>query len=171
MKMFFRIALIGALPFIAYFPSALLLYWVTNNSVSLINSLLLKQPSVRRYFNIPTIPPKPQPGEVGYVPEPSFSEAFKNMQTGMQDKWDETKEKADAEQKRRDEWAGKNERKEVYAPRAPSVKRRVLEEVDLGEGGRGEIKAVAQEEGAMSKKEQEKARRVQAARERRLRNQ
>ena len=95
---------------------------MTNNSVSLLQSLLLKQPAVRAFFNIPIVPPKPQPGQPGYVPEPSFSDAFKNMQVGMQEKWTETQEKAEAERARKEQWEGRAGKKaELYVPQAPSA--------------------------------------------------
>ncbi|ORY76511.1 60Kd inner membrane protein-domain-containing protein [Leucosporidium creatinivorum] len=194
MKMFFRIMLVMALPFIAYFPAALLIYWVTNNSVSLLQSLLLKQPLVRSFFSIPVIPPKPQPGEVGYVPEPSFSDAFKNMQLGMQEKWEETQQKAEEERARKEAWEGKSGKKaEVYTPRSAVTeaarRRRVgIDEPRAPRRKVGEVEKVVNElagEGLLEKqssvgpitaeprvqgggKESVRARRIQAAREKRL---
>lgn len=102
------------------------MYWVTNNSISLAQSLILKQPVVRGIFGIPTIPPKKQPGEVGYIPEPSFSEAFKNVQMGMSEKWEETKEKGEKEAARQREFsvaAQGSEMAPVYAPKISSSKK------------------------------------------------
>lgn len=133
--------LVVALPFISYFPAGVLLYWVTNNSVSLIQSLLLKQSSVRKFFNIPTIPPKIQPGEIGYVPEPSFLEAFRNVQVGMAEKWEQQQEEAQKKAELTATMASpeRAERVEVYRPRAP-IKRRVGSVERVANGGllRGE---------------------------------
>ncbi|GAA5881581.1 hypothetical protein JCM16303_005496 [Sporobolomyces ruberrimus] len=119
MKMIFRIALVLALPMIAYFPAALLLYWTTNNFLSLFQASVLKLPSVRSLLSIPTPPPKAQPGDPNYVAEPSFTEAFKNMQVGMQEKWDETKETTEKNRLEKEKWDLKNRNRpaEVYTPR------------------------------------------------------
>ncbi|GAA5930962.1 membrane insertase OXA1 [Sporobolomyces koalae] len=118
MKMIFRIALVLALPMVAYFPAALLLYWTTNNFLSLFQASVLKMPSIRSLLSIPTPPPKPQPGDANYVPEPSFTEAFKNMQVGMQEKWEETKETTEKQRQEKEKWQTANSRHaEVYTPR------------------------------------------------------
>ncbi|GAA6059953.1 hypothetical protein JCM10212_003093 [Sporobolomyces blumeae] len=119
MKMIFRIALVLALPMIAYFPAALLLYWTTNNFLSLAQASILKLPVVRSLLSIPTPPPKPQPGDANYVAEPSFTEAFRNMQTGMQEKWDETKETAEKNRAEKERWEQANRPANVYTPRKP----------------------------------------------------
>jgi hypothetical protein len=169
---------------------ALLIYWVTNNSVSLLQSLLLKQPVVRSFFNIPVVPPKPQPGQPGYVAEPSFSDAFKNMQLGMQEKWEETQQKAEEERARKEAWEGKAGKKaEVYVPKSsmteagrqrragvfePRAPRKQLEEVEqVVQKIRGEAKAgkgviSAEPRGQAQGKDSIRARRIQAAREKRL---
>lgn len=165
---------------------------MTNNSVSLLQSLLLKQPAVRSFFNIPVVPPKPQPGEAGYVAEPSFSDAFKNMQIGMQEKWEETQATAEAERVRKEQWEGKGTKKaEVYIPKAASAaptgvyaarapRRKVGEVEKFAQGLKAtnslleettssartsEIQAHPVGEGAW---ESVRARRIQAAREKRL---
>ena len=154
---------------------ALLLYWVTNNSISLLQSLLLKQPVVRGIFGIPTIPPKIQPGEKGYVPEPSFSEAFKNVQIGIADKWEQTKEDGEKEAARRKSFEvaeARSERAPVYAPRAPMPKKMGL--VDQAAKGLtetfGEQKAVVEispREKRLRAFESEKQKRATANRDRR----
>ena len=154
---------------------ALLLYWVTNNSISLLQSLLLKQTVVRGIFRIPTIPPKIQPGEKGYIPEPSFSEAFKNVQIGISEKFEQTKEDAEKEAARRKSFEvaeAKSSRAPVYAPRAPMPKK--LGFVDQASKGLtetfGEQKAVVEpspREVRLKAFETEKQRRAAANRERR----
>ncbi|GAA6030243.1 hypothetical protein JCM8097_009006 [Rhodosporidiobolus ruineniae] len=171
MKAVFRVMLVLALPFIAYFPAALLLYWTTNNFLSLCQTQLLKLPFVRSALNIPTPPPKPQPGEPGYVAEPSFAEAFKNMQTGMKEKWDETAKEAEkkaALQARFDRTAGQ-QHAEVFTPQAKPAARvrgmsKAAEEL-LATGTTAASVIEAQPVGAA---EQERNRRVAEARKRRL---
>lgn len=96
------------------------------------------------------------------------------MQVGAQEKWDATKEATEKERVRREKWENVS-RAEVYEPRAPTGKResggqvrRQLEEISGETERMGEIRAVRRDvvEGG---REEEKARRVQAARERRRR--
>ncbi|BGP43152.1 hypothetical protein JCM10449v2_007176 [Rhodotorula kratochvilovae] len=173
MKMIFRIMLVAALPFISYFPAALLLYWTTNNFLSLVQSQVLKVPFVRSLLNIPTPPPKPQPGDKNYIPEPSFSEAFKNMQLGAREKWEETQENArkQAELDARFKDAGKV-RAEVYTPRkpraqgaAPGVEQLAAELIETGTTERAAPLIRAERAGDA---EAERARRVAEARRRRM---
>ncbi|KAM0786262.1 hypothetical protein ACM66B_007061 [Microbotryomycetes sp. NB124-2] len=185
MKLFFRVMLVVALPFIAYFPAALLLYWVSNNTISLLQSLFLKQPVVRSFFNIPHVPPKPQPGDPNYVVEPSFTDAFKNMQSGAMEKWQETKEKAEKERLQKEKFEKQSvQRVQVYEPKQAGQGRisRIVKQSADGQGVGSLLEdasgvAPAQSgqttstiEAVNEDKEAEKLRRVQAARARRRRS-
>ncbi|KAK4703672.1 YidC/Oxa1 family membrane protein insertase, partial [Phenoliferia sp. Uapishka_3] len=175
MRVAFRVLLVICLPFVAQFPAILLMYWTVNNFISLCQSQFLKLPAVRSFFNIPTPPPKPQPGQPGYIAEPGFAEAFRNVQVGFQ----ETKQKA-ADAVAAEEARVRNlkeaeavvvpkaEPESVYVPRAPMPKKKgVVEETVEKISGRsqpkGEIVAERRERGAA----EEKARRVLQARQRR----
>ncbi|KAM0752908.1 hypothetical protein T439DRAFT_378669 [Meredithblackwellia eburnea MCA 4105] len=166
-KKILRGVMIISIPFIASFPAILLLYWTTNNFISLIQSQLLKQDSIRAMLGIPKIPPKPQPGQVGYVKEPSFTEAFRNVQTSMSEKWEETKVKAEEEARIKRLRDADIAPTQVYVPRAP-VKRKAgplneaIESIG-GESGQGEIIA----ERKANKAAEDKARRLLLARQRR----
>ncbi|GAA5985001.1 hypothetical protein JCM11641_000815 [Rhodosporidiobolus odoratus] len=178
MKAIFRVILVCALPFIAYFPAALLLYWTTNNTLSLLQSQLLKTPFVRSLLNIPTPPPKPQPGDANYIPEPSFSEAFKNMQVGAREKWDEQTEKSEKEREMLNRFKEGPVEAKVFTPAVPGAggrkpMRRQLEGLSTAAqellasgqapaGGKGVIEAQP-----LSRQEQERQRRVAEARRRR----
>lgn len=94
MKGSFRVLMILGLFVIKDFSAAILLYWTTNNLISLIQTLTLKLPWVRTALNIPTPPPKPQPGDKDYVKEPTFAEAFRNMQTSAMEKVDRTRDES-----------------------------------------------------------------------------
>ena len=187
MKLFFRVGLLGALPFIAYFPAALLLYWTTNNALSLFQALLLKQHSVRAFFGIPATKPKAQPGEPGYIAEPSFSEAFKNMQVGAREQWEATKESTEKEHKRKQDWASQGAgapEAAAYVPRAAAAPKRMgevervsgglngglTEAAEMVEAVQGSARSGAQPIQAEARltKEEEKARRVFEARQRRM---
>ncbi|GAA5886758.1 hypothetical protein JCM6882_005878 [Rhodosporidiobolus microsporus] len=168
MKAIFRVLLVVALPFIAYFPAALLTYWVSNNFLSLVQTSLLKLPAIRNLLNIPTPPPKAQPGEPGYVPEPSFTQAFKDMQMGINEKWEETKAETERKQRVKDKWesAGKVHA-EVYTPRKAGSSGGMSQAAqELLETGTTSARVIeAQPVGAQ---EAERNRRVAEARRRRL---
>lgn len=128
---------------------------------------------MRSLLSIPTPPPKPQPGDPNYVTEPSFSEAFKNMQVGAREKWEETQESArkQAELDARFKNAA-SARAEVYTPRkarARDVSPEGVREVaaELLETGAAERPAVIRAE-RVGDAEAERARRVAEARRRRL---
>ncbi|GAA5903033.1 membrane insertase OXA1 [Sporobolomyces salmoneus] len=177
MKMIFRIALVLALPMVAYFPAALLLYWTTNNFLSLFQASVLKLPSIRSLLSIPTPPPKPQPGDANYVPEPSFTEAFKNMQVGMQEKWEETKETTERQRAEKEKWnpANLNRQAEVYTPRKTVKGPRYLRGVEtigeeMWEQGKNEAKKGGVLVGPSTEAQlSERDRRVAEARRRRQR--
>ncbi|GAA5955735.1 hypothetical protein JCM3765_001835 [Sporobolomyces pararoseus] len=176
MKMIFRIALVLALPMIAYFPAALLLYWTTNNFLSLFQASILKLPSIRSLLSIPTPPPKPQPGDPNYVQEPSFTEAFKNMQVGMQEKWEETKETTEKNRLQKEKWdpSNLNRPAEVYTPRKAVRGPKMKGVESIAEGIWEESKNQAKKGGVLvgpSTEAQlsERDRRVAEARRRRMR--
>lgn len=71
------------IPFTASFPSVMFVYWLPNNLVSLVSTLLLKQPSIRKAFDI-WDPPKPPPGSV--TAQPSSISFFQQLQQAVQQK-------------------------------------------------------------------------------------
>ncbi|KAL8280043.1 hypothetical protein RQP46_007624 [Phenoliferia psychrophenolica] len=97
MKVLFRVLLIVCLPFVAGFPAILLMYWTVNNFISLLQSQFLKIPRVRAFFGIPTVPAKPLLGQPGYIQEPGFAEAFRNVQVGVSQSLSDARAKADAD--------------------------------------------------------------------------
>lgn len=58
----FRALAVAMVPMTMNFNSAVFVYWTTNNSFSLLQSILLKQPGVKKAFGI-WDPPKPVPGQ------------------------------------------------------------------------------------------------------------
>jgi len=58
----FRALAIVMVPMTMKFNSGIFVYWTVNNSWSFMQTLLLKQPSVKQYFGI-WDPPKPVPGQ------------------------------------------------------------------------------------------------------------
>ncbi|SCZ94395.1 BZ3500_MvSof-1268-A1-R1_Chr12-2g03870 [Microbotryum saponariae] len=169
MKMAFRFLLVISIPFIGYFPAALLLFWCTNNSISLLQSQILKLEPVRAFFNIPTPPPKALPGQKGYIKEPSFSEAFKNMQTATKEMSEQAAEKSRAQKEIKNKDGQQLARAEMYVPTNHSSKIGKVEEVARSltpDGALKGAKGVIRAESPIDLQD-EKIRRVQAARERR----
>lgn len=125
MKGSFRVLMILGLFVIKDFSAAILLYWTTNNLISLIQTLTLKVPFVRTLLNIPTPPPKPQPGDKDYVKEPTFAEAFRNMQTSAMEKVDRTRDESYKLQKLKRDFedhqsgSASSSASNVYTPRKP----------------------------------------------------
>jgi YidC/Oxa1 family membrane protein insertase len=58
----FRALAIVMVPLTMSFESSVFVYWTTNNTFSFVQTMVLKQPSVRKYFDI-WDPPKPVPGQ------------------------------------------------------------------------------------------------------------
>eukprot|EP01111_Echinosteliopsis_oligospora_P014047 TRINITY_DN5205_c0_g1_i2.p1 TRINITY_DN5205_c0_g1~~TRINITY_DN5205_c0_g1_i2.p1 ORF type:complete len:253 (-),score=85.12 TRINITY_DN5205_c0_g1_i2:14-772(-) len=56
MKNIMRVMALVFIPITASFPTALLVYWVTNSAFSIVQTILLKRPGLRRFFNIPLTP-------------------------------------------------------------------------------------------------------------------
>lgn len=56
MKFIFRVLPVVFLPITAQMPAGCLLYWGSSNLFSIGQSLLLKNPAVKRHFGIPDIP-------------------------------------------------------------------------------------------------------------------
>ncbi|XP_064611199.1 mitochondrial inner membrane protein OXA1L-like [Liolophura sinensis] len=70
MKWFMRAMPVFIFPFISNFPMAMLCYWMTSNTFSLIQVLFLKIPTVRTFFEIPEIvkhEPSTVPKKKGFV--------------------------------------------------------------------------------------------------------
>lgn len=124
------------------------------------------------------------------MPEPSFSEAFKNVQIGMHDKWEETKEKGAIEAARQKSFADASKGVEpstpVYRPRKPihrregaveRVSRSLTEEAFIETGGQGgrpqEIvaSALSGQQEALRQFSEGKGKRAEAARRRKMAHQ
>ncbi|KAL3771124.1 hypothetical protein ACHAW5_010298 [Stephanodiscus triporus] len=58
----FRALAIVMVPLTMSFQSSVFVYWTTNNTFSFVQTMVLRQPSVRKYFEI-WDPPKPIPGQ------------------------------------------------------------------------------------------------------------
>ena len=79
------------------FESSVFVYWTINNSFSFMQTMVLKQPSVRKYFEI-WDPPKPIPGQ---ETKTSIFDEIKNLTQKKKKKepnaWDADRVKANNE--------------------------------------------------------------------------
>ncbi|KAI8759372.1 mitochondrial inner membrane protein OXA1L [Biomphalaria glabrata] len=84
MKWFLRAMPVVMLPIIMNFPTAMLVYWFTSNSFSLMQVMFLKIPKVRTYFNIPerVIHPEIVAEKKGFIE--GFRESYGNMKATQQ---------------------------------------------------------------------------------------
>ena len=71
----FRALAIVMVPLTMNFQSSVFIYWTVNNSFSFIQTMVLKQPAVRKYFEI-WDPPKPIPGQESKL---SIFDEIKNL--------------------------------------------------------------------------------------------
>ena len=75
MRTFLKVVPFISFPAMCMFPTALNVYWFTNNFVSIAQSRFLRQPRVREYFAIPELKPlKPEDTVFGF-PGASLSKA------------------------------------------------------------------------------------------------
>lgn len=57
------------LPMTVHFPAAIFVYWLTSNTFSLLQTLLLRIPAIRSALRIPAPPPIPPPDPTGSAPK------------------------------------------------------------------------------------------------------
>jgi len=76
---FFRAMAVMSLPVCINFEASMLVYWVTNNTLTLCQTGFLKQKPVRKYFGI-WEPPKPVPGQEDPTAMASISNMIKRAQ-------------------------------------------------------------------------------------------
>lgn len=77
MKNVFRVLSLAVVPFTAWMPSGVFVYWITSNFFSIGQILALKSPSLRKALNIPLLVKKPQELQQNTK---GFMENFKDQQ-------------------------------------------------------------------------------------------
>lgn len=92
MKMAFRILPLFMLPFTSQFPTALLCYWVSTNTFTLVQASALKIPAVKTFFNIPNSVPAPQFQSFQPPKEKDFA-------TSMRESWNNIKVSKELEER------------------------------------------------------------------------
>ncbi|KAI9098275.1 60Kd inner membrane protein-domain-containing protein [Phlyctochytrium arcticum] len=55
MKTFMRLIVVASIFFTSHFPAGVFMYWISTNAFSLAQTLALKRPPVRKFFNIPMV--------------------------------------------------------------------------------------------------------------------
>ncbi|CAI9721960.1 inner membrane OXA1L-like [Octopus vulgaris] len=118
MKWAFRLMPVVLFPIISGFPSAMLCYWFTSNTFSLIQVLFLKIPSIRSYLNIPVLVKHDQSGirKKGFIE--GFRESWNNAKTAAEM---EERTKVDA-LKFKEAGMGPIQKTYAYNPKAISAK-------------------------------------------------
>ncbi|KIR78602.1 preprotein translocase subunit YidC [Cryptococcus gattii E566] len=161
---FIQLTTFLSFPLIMYFPSALLFYWTFSTGFTLLQSIILRQPIVKRYLGLPIT--KAQALEPGAEPfkSPSYIDTF-----------NAAKEYFQKSVKQASEESAKRVHAEQNAKRATSIKRKQQGEFveRIQEPGSVEVKEAAAAQ--MVKKpeggrEVEKQRRIEEARRRRARS-
>ncbi|KAL0249935.1 hypothetical protein I308_103238 [Cryptococcus tetragattii IND107] len=160
---FIQLTTFLSFPLIMYFPSALLFYWTFSTGFTLLQSIILRQPIVKRYLGLPIT--KAQALEPGAEPfkSPSYMDTF-----------NAAKEYFQKSVKQASEESAKRVHAEQNAKRASSVKRKQQGEfveriqepgVEVKEAAAAQT--VKKPEGG---REAEKQRRIEEARRRRARS-
>lgn len=159
---FIQLTTFLSFPLIMYFPSALLFYWTFSTGFTLLQSIILRQPIVKRYLGLPIT--KAQALEPGAEPfkSPSYIDTF-----------NAAKEYFQKSVKQASEESAKRVHAEQNAKRATSIKRKQQGEfVERIQEPGVEVKEAAAQtvkkpEGG---REAEKQRRIEEARRRRARS-
>ncbi|KIR60000.1 preprotein translocase subunit YidC [Cryptococcus bacillisporus CA1873] len=159
---FIQLTTFLSFPLIMYFPSALLFYWTFSTGFTLLQSIILRQPIVKRYLGLPIT--KAQALEPGAEPfkSPSYIDTF-----------NAAKEYFQKSVKQASEESAKRVHAEQNAKRATSIKRKQQGEfIERIQEPGVEVKEAAAQivkkpEGG---REAEKQRRIEEARRRRARS-
>ncbi|GAO49192.1 hypothetical protein SAICODRAFT_90570 [Saitoella complicata NRRL Y-17804] len=78
----FQLLAVLVIPFVANLPAAVFAYWVPNAAFSVIQTVLLRNPNVRKKLHIPALPKPPAP-KPGAAPEKPMG-FFEGIKTGYQ---------------------------------------------------------------------------------------
>ncbi|GAB1600905.1 mitochondrial inner membrane protein OXA1L-like [Argonauta hians] len=118
MKWAFRFMPVILFPIISGFPTAMLCYWFTSNTFSLVQVLFLKIPAIRSYLNIPVLVKHDQSAirKKGFVQ--GFKESWNNAKTAAEM---EQRQKADS-LKFKEAGMGPIQKTYAYNPKAISAK-------------------------------------------------
>lgn len=74
----FRVLAVGAIPLTAYFPTAVLCYFATNNTVTMAQTALLQTPAFRTRFGI-WDPPPPKTKAAAAADDESLTDKMRNL--------------------------------------------------------------------------------------------
>ncbi|OXG24919.1 preprotein translocase subunit YidC [Cryptococcus neoformans Ze90-1] len=158
MRNFIQLTTFLSFPLIMYFPSALLFYWTFSTGFTLLQSIILRQPIVKRYLGLPIT--KAQALEPGAEPlkSPSYTDTFnaakEYFQKSVKQASEDSANRMQAEQKAK-HTSVKSKQQGAFVERIqePGVEVNEAETVKRPEG-----------------REAEKQRRIEEARRRRARS-
>ncbi|WRT69688.1 uncharacterized protein IL334_006678 [Kwoniella shivajii] len=173
-KNFIQMTTLASLPVVSFFPAAILFYWTFSTGFTLLQSMVLRQQFVKTMLGIPT-PPKipPPPGEKDFK-DPNWLDTLKAAKDFVQGNYEKAQvmsNERQAEQMREQALLSKNN----HSAQVKHVER-IKEKPATSAPSSAEILASAQPQQsaqstrskALSPREAEKQRRVEAARRKRL---
>ncbi|WOO81433.1 Mitochondrial inner membrane protein OXA1L [Vanrija pseudolonga] len=176
-----RNGLTVASPFLVYFvsqfPAAVLFYWTTANTFTLIQALALQQNWVKKLFRIPPAPVIAPPPEDSYVnPNPGFKDTWGVVKNFHRDSFAPMLERANLAKQAKEEAAALAKEKEIRSnaragtglltERVQEPRRSAFLEADAAASSSSPSEPVVR-----LSREEEKRQRIQAAREKRSRQQ
>jgi YidC/Oxa1 family membrane protein insertase len=153
-----------ATPAIAYvasgFPAAVLVYWVTHNSFSVLQALIMKIPAFKQWADIPDPPVKSATDKSEGV---GFMQAFRDTRDAFSDLKDNAVEKTDKEHMEKQQIKAEEKLAETRAAR----KKATLDQLKAGGSSTVSTSALAEEADIAGVPVDEKQARLAAARKRR----
>lgn len=159
MRNFIQLTTFLSFPLIMYFPSALLFYWTFSTGFTLLQSIILRQPIVKRYLGLPIT--KAQALEPGAEPlkSPSYMDTFnaakEYFQKSVKQASEDSANRAHAEQKAKHASVQRKQQQGAFVERIQEPGPEV-----------SDAQTVKRPEG----REAEKQRRIEEARRRRARS-
>lgn len=159
MRNFIQLTTFLSFPLIMYFPSALLFYWTFSTGFTLLQSIILRQPIVKRYLGLPVT--KAQALEPGAEPlkSPSYMDTFnaakEYFQKSVKQASEDSANRAHAEQKAKHASVQRKQQQGAFVERIQEPGPEV-----------SDAQTVKRPEG----REAEKQRRIEEARRRRARS-
>ncbi|KAJ3291356.1 Mitochondrial inner membrane protein oxa1l [Borealophlyctis nickersoniae] len=86
MKPIMRIGIFAVLPITSSLPAAIFIYWMTSNVFTFFQLLLLKQPAVRKFFNIPMLNKDALSAPINATSRMSFQESYKKLKEAAKER-------------------------------------------------------------------------------------
>ncbi|WVR08062.1 hypothetical protein IAU60_005108 [Kwoniella sp. DSM 27419] len=173
MRNFIQITTLVSLPFVSYFPAAILFYWTFSSGFTLLQSMVLRIPFIKALLGIPAPPVVPPPPGAEPFKNPSYLDSF----NAVKEWWMDSKQMAEqkrneniaaiaAEQRSSSSLARRNE---AFVERIQETNAPVAASASEPAAATGPVPPPTPSARALSPREAEKQRRIAAAREKRAR--